>query len=161
MSSDPSSPFNPYLTPNSPGAAMTMPMPEVRPKESGWGIASFVLSILAGGGTFVAVVVAGVLTASRGGAMEETSAAAMVLGLVMLGCVGLCGLGVVFGIVGLVQPRRSRIFAMLGLVFNLLVVLGFVGLMAIGLTMGRAASQDANWAGTVPGLASYADAMHG
>ena len=43
-------------------------------------------------------------------------------------------LGIGLGVGGLVQVDRSRTFGVLGLVFNILVILGLVGLIVVGIT---------------------------
>jgi hypothetical protein len=55
--------------------------------------------------------------------------------------ISLCGLGL--GIAGLFQARRSRVFAVLGVVFNAALLLGVGAMMAIGML--------ANAPGAVPG----------
>ncbi len=102
-------------------------------KHSGLGIASFVISIIAALITFVLVVMAGVMTVKAGGQMDEQSPHAVVLGCSILaaGFLYLVGIGLAIG--GLCQRNRYRVFPILGLVLNLLFVLGIVGLMVIGL----------------------------
>ncbi len=134
MTSGPTTPPNPYEPPNSYSAVS--PAEPLRPRESGFGIASLVLSMVAGVGTFGLVVVAGVLAATSRRVADGSSQAVM-LGLAMFGFVGLSGVGLAFAVAGLVHPHRSRISAVLGLIFNLLVALGFVGLLIIGVLASR------------------------
>ena len=60
---------------------------------------------------------------------------AILVGLGIFGVLGLNFLGLGLGVAGIVQPDRSRVVAILGLVFNALVILGLCGLMALGMTM--------------------------
>ena len=105
-------------------------------KHSGFGIASFAIGILSGLAEFAMVVIAGVMEASTPGGVNEEAPAVILLGLCLIGG-GLALLGIVLGIVGLVQANRSKIFAVLGLVFNALVILGVIGLMIVGIAMGQ------------------------
>ena len=104
-------------------------------RNSGMGIASFVCAICAGFMTFALVVVAGYLEAATPGGLDENSPAAIVVGLMLIGLVGLHLLGMGLGLAGVCQARRKKVFAVLGLMFNLLVVGGIVGLMLIGLAV--------------------------
>lgn len=102
-------------------------------KHSGMGIASFIMSLLLGPGLFLLVIIAGVLQASTPGGIDNTSPAAVFLGLIMLFTAGLTLIGIGLGIAGVVQKKRKKIFAVLGLIFNSVVVLAFLLLMIVGL----------------------------
>jgi len=104
-------------------------------RQSGLGITSFVLAISAGVTAFALVAIAGALEASTPEGMDEESPQAMIVGLGIFGVVGLNMLGIGLGVAGLVHPNRLRTFAVLGLVFNILVILGLGGIMVIGLTV--------------------------
>lgn len=84
--------------------------------HSGLGIASFIISMAAGAALVILLVIAGVLGSQSGG-MDEESAGAIVLGLLLtltaLGHVLALGLG----IAALVQAGRSKLFGVLGTVF--------------------------------------------
>jgi hypothetical protein len=109
--------------------------PVPRLKHSGLGIASFVIALLTGV-VFVAFVIAvGVIEAAHPGAMDEKPPAAFVLGLVALLDLFLCLVGLGLGIGGLCM-KRSKIFPILGIVFNASVVLGGIALVVIGAIMG-------------------------
>jgi hypothetical protein len=105
----------------------------LRQKQSGIGIASFVLAIASGVTAAALVVIAGVMEVSTPGGMDEESPQAIIIGLGIFGVIGLNMLGIGLGVAGFFQPDRSRIFSVLGLVFNLMVILGLGGLMVIGL----------------------------
>ena len=104
-------------------------------KSSGLGITSFVLAILAGVFAIVLIGVAGYIEASRPGGMNEESPVAMIVGLSMFAIVGMCFLGLCLGIAALFQSNRSKVFAIIGVIFNLMVVLGIVGLALLGMSM--------------------------
>ena len=102
-------------------------------RHSGFGIASFVIAIGAGLLEFALVVAAGVVEASTPGGMDENSPVAILLGLGLFGGLFAAFVGVVFGIAGVCQSDRRKVFAVLGLVFCSAVLLGVLGLMVIGL----------------------------
>src|SRR6202008_1842320 len=91
--------------------------PHVAYKHSGFGISSFVLSIVAGLGiavTFTALVVAQV---QNPGIIDERSPAMFGLGCLIISCIGFDLLALIFGCCGLFQPQRNKIFAILGIAF--------------------------------------------
>lgn len=102
-------------------------------KHSGLGIASFVMSMIAALIMFVLVVIAGVMTAKAGGQMDEESPEAIVVGCsILAGCLlYLVGIGLAIG--GLCQRNRHKVFPVIGLVLNIVFLLGIAGLMVIGL----------------------------
>jgi hypothetical protein len=101
-------------------------------KHSGFGIASFILSIVTGILVFLAVITAGVMEASTPGGINEESIGAIVLGLVLIALfiLDLTALGL--GIGGLVQKDRKKVFAVLGTAFSGVTIAGTVLLMIIG-----------------------------
>ena len=107
----------------------------IRRRQSRLGIASFILAIVAGVTGLALVVIAGVLDASTPGGMDEESPLALIVGLGMFGIGAINLIGIGFGVAGLIQVDRLRTFAVLGLVFNTLVILGFCGLVVVGLNM--------------------------
>jgi len=105
-------------------------------KHSGAGVASFIISLVAGLAMMIVLIVAGVLGASSGGALDQNDPTTMMIGFGVICDCMLFVVGAVLGIVGLFQGDRKRIFAVLGLIFNLLLVLGVGALVAIGLALG-------------------------
>jgi hypothetical protein len=103
-------------------------------KHSGLGIASFIIALLSGIFDFLVVVVAGLLAAGDV-PMDETSPAAIIVGLVIMAAAGVTFIGLGLGIVGVALPNRNKLFAWLGLVFNAMVLLALVGLMCLGALM--------------------------
>ena len=103
------------------------------PKNSGIGIASFVISIAAGIVTFVVFGIAGVIEASTPGGMVENSVEAIMIGLGVIGLsiAGLVALGL--GIGGLFQKERKKIFAILGTVLSSAVFVVTVLAVIVGL----------------------------
>lgn len=101
-------------------------------KHSGIGIASFVISILAGILIFIVLGIAGSLEASTPGGMDENSTEAVMVGLAIIGLLFLNVLSVGLGIGGLLQKERKKIFAILGTVFSSFLILSVIGLMVLG-----------------------------
>ncbi len=104
-------------------------------KHSGLGIASFVMSLFVGIFDFFLVFIAGMVEATSPGGMDEKSTIAVVLGLLLFLGFGLCLVGIGLGVAGLIQKKRKKIFSILGLVFNLAVIIVVLGIMALGLLM--------------------------
>ena len=104
-------------------------------RQSGLGIASFVLAMTVGVLAFALVLLAGVMEISTPGGVDEESAVAIVVGLSLFAIFGLNILGIGLAIAGLIQADRLRTFALLGLVFNLLIAASLGGLVIIGLAM--------------------------
>jgi hypothetical protein len=101
-------------------------------KHSGFGLISFIIGMLMGifefGVIAFATVAATAKTSSQAPAME-IAGCGMILGLLI------CVAGVIFGIVGLKQPDRKKVFSVIGLCSNALILLGVLGLVVIGLAM--------------------------
>lgn len=104
-------------------------------KHSGLGIASFVMSVVAGFLTFTTIVAAGVVEATTPGGMDEESALAMVIGLLILAFLGMSLLALCLGIAGALQSGRKTIFAILGAVFSATTIAGTILLIVVGLSM--------------------------
>ncbi|EMI17399.1 putative membrane protein [Rhodopirellula maiorica SM1] len=129
-------PQSPYSPPQRHGGPTpTSDIPQGK-KQSGFGIASFIMSILVGIGAFTIILVAGYMEASSPEGINEESPIAIIVGLCIFAVIGLNLLGIGLGVAGLCQPNRSRIFAILGLVFNGMVIMGIIGIMALGVAMG-------------------------
>ncbi|MFO0865837.1 MAG: hypothetical protein U0744_14495 [Gemmataceae bacterium] len=97
------------------------------------GIASFIAAILAGLLAFGMILLAAANADNIEFEIERKSGIGVAFIFLLLGSGATMLVGVILGIVGCVQPHRKKIFAILGLVFNLLIVLAVCGLMLIGL----------------------------
>ena len=104
-------------------------------KHSGLGIASFILSLIAGVEIFTMVVIAGVMAAQSPAGIDEHSPEAIIVGSFLCGGAALLLVGLGLGIAGVLQRNRKKIFGILGLVFNALIVIGLLTLFAIGIAM--------------------------
>lgn len=122
----------------SPGSRETNP-PGGRDEASGrsgqslLGIFSFILALLAGLGVLILVVISGVLEVRSPGSISGgTSGTAVAIGLLIILCAltDLAAAGL--GIAGVIQRRRKRVFAVLGVVLSVLTLLGFLVLILVG-----------------------------
>ncbi len=103
-----------------------------RLKHSGLGIASFVISLAMGVYFILVVFVAAVMEAATPGGMPETSPVLAIVGLfAFLGLFG-CVVGIGLGIAGMFQKNRKRVFSILGLIINGLIVLGVLAAAIAG-----------------------------
>jgi hypothetical protein len=93
-------------------------------KHSRLGIASFMLAIGTGLMMAVLVVFAAAIDASQPGALDAHTPSGKLLvgGLCFASLLALTGVGL--GIAGVSQTKRKTVYAILGLVFNGLIVLG-------------------------------------
>lgn len=110
-----------------PGAAPVIVADVVR--HSGSGIASFVMSLALGAIQLMLLCIGIVIASQR----PEQSEPPLAFGLIGLGLLAACALnvvGLVLGIVGLIQRDRKHVFAVLGTCFNALVLLA-VGALAL------------------------------
>ena len=84
--------------------------------HSGLGIASFIISLAAGAALVVLLGIAGVIESQPGG-MDEESAGAVLVGLLLALTALAHVLALGLGIAALVQAGRSNLFGVLGTVF--------------------------------------------
>jgi hypothetical protein len=100
------------------------------------GIVSFVLALVLAPLTVGVFVLAGVLESmTPGGLKDDSPEAILVGGLGMLCLVGMV-IGAILGIRGLVEPGTMKVFALLGLIGNALILVGTIGLVVLGLIFG-------------------------
>lgn len=108
----------------------------MEPKNSGLGIASFIISILAGLSIVAIIVAAGILEMSTPGGMGEDSVEAAIVGMLIIAMIFVSMLALGLGIAGLVQKNRKKIFAVLGTIFSALSCMGTIAVVVIGLLLG-------------------------
>jgi len=101
-------------------------------RQSGLGIASFIISLLGGFALFGLVCAATYLEMTQPGGLDEDSGEMVILVLLLLGggFAELIALGL--GIAALFQTDRKRTLAVLGIVFAVAALLGLAGLMVLG-----------------------------
>jgi hypothetical protein len=110
---------------------MTLENPSVIRGHRGLGIASFVIGVICLITVMGLVVVAGVTT-NAGRATPEFQ---MIVGLGMISAVFVDLIGIVLGIFGAADRSSKKVYPVLGLVLNVLVVAVFTALMIVGLSM--------------------------
>jgi len=117
--------------PDSPPPALEAPAaPELQ--HSGMGVAAFIISVVAGPALFAVFIFAGLLHMRGAG---EQSPAVMLVGLLVMALCGAHAVGIGLAIAALCQAGRRKVFSVLGLVFNGIMLLGTVGLMILGVAM--------------------------
>jgi hypothetical protein len=102
-------------------------------RRSGLGIASFGISMVTGVTVFALVVFAGVMEASGTGGMDDMQTMIVGLGLIVVFTLNAFGIGLAFG--ALVQVNTIRTLGVLGLIFNMVLMLGLVAMVILGLTL--------------------------
>ena len=107
-----------------------------RLKSSGLGIASFIISVLAGLEIISLLIVGMVMEMRTPGWADEDSPQVMFLGLLVIAGLIMSLVGLALGITGLVQGGRSKVFPVLGLGFNGMIILGVMAIIIIGVLSG-------------------------
>jgi hypothetical protein len=122
----PQPPYGGYQ-PNYYAAGFAAAMP-----HSGLGIASFVIALIVGLVEVILVIAAAAMVAQGGGEMDEQSPTAIVLGCTMI--LGMLGalVGAILGGISVAQRERKRVFGILGLCFNIGILLALGLLMLVG-----------------------------
>lgn len=120
----------------------------VKVKHSGPGIASFVLALVAVLTVVIGIVLSVAAVASSAdlaGATQEEIEAELLeggggevagligAGLLMIASIGFAVIGLILGIIGVVMKNRKKVFGIIGLILNALIVLSVVLLISIGL----------------------------
>lgn len=103
--------------------------------HSGFGVASFVIALVTGIGAFFSIAIAAFL-GIKNGPIPKNDPTAVLIGLVIIGSGVLSLIGLVLGIVGVCQSNRRVVFAMLGTVLNVFIILGICGVVGLGFAMG-------------------------
>jgi len=111
------------------------PLPDDLPKHSVLGIISFVIGILASLLLCITFAIAGFSSPQTfGTSLYENMMT--VIGLMACASGGMSVLGLGLGIGGVIQKAQSKVFGIIGLVVNGLLLLGFCGLMLLGIIAG-------------------------
>lgn len=117
-----------------PAAPPTPYGPQPAPsRHSRLGIASFVLAVLNGLFMFALIAAVGIIEIRTPGGMDEESPTAITIGVLFILGGFLCLAGLGLGVAGLFDGNRKRVFSLLGLTFNALMILGVLGLVVLGL----------------------------
>jgi hypothetical protein len=99
-------------------------------RHSGIGIASFAISLVTGPLLLGVFVIAGILYNAHRGAQYPGQT---LVGFATMGLMALDAVAFGLGIASIVQPKRNKLFGILGLVFSGMTMLGTAGLIFIGL----------------------------
>ena len=105
-------------------------------EHSGPGVASFITALVAGGMVFTCIVVAGIVEATDPGALHDDSPLAVILGLGIIFSLVVCFAGVALALAGLMQDKRNKVFAVIGLVFNGLILVGAALIILMAIVLG-------------------------
>ena len=110
---------------------MTLENPSVVRGHKGLGIASFIIGVICLVTVVGLVVTAGVVT----NAGRATPAFNTIIGLSVISVVFVDLIGIVLGIFGAANRSSKKVYPVLGLILNVLVVTLFTALLIIGLSM--------------------------
>lgn len=102
------------------------------PKQSGLGIASFVLSIFCGFLVFAIIMIAGYLEMSRPEGIDDKSPEAFIVGFSIILAMGMTVVAFGLGLAALFQRNRRMSLAVLGMFFSSMIIVGTVLLSIIG-----------------------------
>ncbi|MCC6405764.1 MAG: hypothetical protein IT453_01265 [Planctomycetes bacterium] len=121
------------MTQAPPVAPAATPAPTTTPtKHSGFGIASFVLSLFGCTGLALLIALCAFAVALRPNALDGEGVGTMAVGLLAIGLVALEMLALVFGVLGCLDRARRRGLAIAGLVLAGVAVLGIFALVVLG-----------------------------
>ena len=111
---------------------ITAPPPPMAEKHSGIGIAAFVIGILVLIMICITFAVAG---GTSGMSTYSSSYDSLLTGIGLLACgtIALAVVGTVLGIVAVFQKNTRKVFGIIGLVLNALVLLAMCGILALGM----------------------------
>ena len=101
-------------------------------KNSVLGIISTAIGIVTGASIFTLFIVAGYLEISTPGGVKEDSPILVVVGLVAIGMMLMLLIEIILGVVGIFQSNKKKIFSVLGLIINLMILLGTIAAVIIG-----------------------------
>src|SRR5262245_16571364 len=110
---------------------MVLENPSVIRGHKGLGIASFIIGVICLITVMGLVVTAGVVT-NAGRATPEFN---MLIGLSMISVVLVDLVGIMLGIFGVANRTSKKVYPVLGLILNVLVVALFTALLIVGLSM--------------------------
>jgi len=105
-------------------------------RQSGLGIASFVLSIISGVASIILIGYAGYVETTTDGGVAGDNTLALIIGLAFFSCVAMLLIGIILGAVGLAQKGRRKTFAAIGVGINILFAILIALLMWIGISQG-------------------------
>jgi hypothetical protein len=107
-----------------------------REGQSGIGVISLLTSIVTGVLIAVLFVFVMIISVGPNGPPPDDDPKVIMIGLGFLASMGAALIGLVLGIVGSIQPHRGILCAILGAVFNALILFGVIGLICTGILFG-------------------------
>jgi hypothetical protein len=105
-------------------------------QQSGLGVASFTLSLVSIIATVTVFGYAGYVEINTEGGVAGNETQAMLIGFAIIACIAMLLVGMVLGIVGLLQTERRRTLAAIGVGLNGLFAILIGLIMWIGLSQG-------------------------
>jgi hypothetical protein len=105
------------------------------PGSAGWAIASFFISILDGIFLLFLIIGATIMEANQNAPLNDNDPRVIMLGFGILAGLAFSVLGLILGFVGIGQ-KNGTVFAILGITFNALLVVGVIALMCLGIAAG-------------------------
>ena len=106
-------------------------------RQSGLGITSLVISILVAIALFAAFIGITIMVVDQGGQQpNDNDPRVMTVGFVFLAGIGIALIGLILGILGTMQPNTSPICAIVGIIFNGLILLAVGGMICMGIAIG-------------------------
>ncbi len=113
---------NPYQSPVA-STAVEGPL-----RSSGFGIASFIVSLIAGLGELATLTAVAIAEATTPGGVHDDSTLELVIGLSIFVFIGLTVLGFVLGLVSLLQGDRSRTLGVIGIALSSVQLVAIAGM---------------------------------
>ena len=104
-------------------------------KHSGFGIASFIISLLTGMGLCLAIAILTFLEYKDPGLLDRETMISNLLGLVIIAGIAVDLVAIGLGLAGLLHKNHKKIFAILGTIFAALGVVGITALIVFGPTI--------------------------
>lgn len=95
-------------------------------RHSGYGIVSFLIALAAVAAVFLAFMAILICAIIVGGLADKDAPLFVVLGVVFVLAWGIAFIGAGYGIAGLLSKNRKKLFAVIGLSINLLIILSIV-----------------------------------
>ena len=105
-------------------------------RQSGLGVASFTISLVSIVATIAVIGYAGYVEMTTEGGVAEDQTVAMLIGLAIFACIAMLLVGLILGIVGLLQKERRRTLAAIGVGLNGLFAILIGLIMWLGVTFG-------------------------
>jgi len=106
-----------------------------KPGSAGWAMTSFAIAILNGLFLFGVFIAAVVINLNQIAPLPDDDPRMIMLGFGFLAGLAFAFLGLILGFVGIAQ-KNGTVFAILGIIFNALILVGVLGLLIVGAAMG-------------------------